>query len=59
MVVRSDIRVQNGKEILFGAYKGRSHKTSQSYNRGSLVVGTTVPSLIMIVNENVVTTRFI
>ena len=39
MGVQSDIGVQN---ILFGADKGRSHKTSRSYSRGSLVAGTTV-----------------
>ena len=39
---RSDIGVQKGQKILFGADKGRSHKTSRSYNRGSLVAGTTV-----------------
>ena len=42
MGVRSHIGVQDVQEILFGADKGRSHKTSQSYNRGSLVAGTTV-----------------
>ena len=40
--VRSHIGVQNVQKILFGADKGRSHKTSRSYNRGSLVAGTTV-----------------
>ena len=42
MGVRSHIGVQNVQKILFGADKGRSHKTSRSYNRGSLVAGTTV-----------------
>ena len=42
MGVRSDIRVQNVQKILFDADKGRSYKTSRSYNRGSLVAGTTV-----------------
>ena len=46
MGVRSDIGVQNVQKILFGAEKGRSHKTSQSYNRGFLVAGTTVCSLL-------------
>ena len=42
MGVRSDIGVQNVLKILFGANKGRSHKTSRSLNRGSLIAGTTV-----------------
>ena len=42
MEVRSHIGVKNKKKILFDADKGRSHKTSQSHNRGSLVAGTTV-----------------
>ena len=40
--VRSHIGVQNVLKILLGADKGRSHKTSRSYNMGSLVAGTTV-----------------
>ena len=40
--VRSHIGVQNVLKILFGANEGRSHKTSRSYNRGSLVARTTV-----------------
>ena len=40
--VRSDIRAQNVQKILFGVDKGRSHKTSRSLIRGSLVAGTTV-----------------
>ena len=42
MGVRSHIGVQNVQKILFGADKGRSHKTSRSYNRRSLIAGTTV-----------------
>ena len=42
MGVRSHIGVQNVQKILFGADKGRSHKTSRSLIRGSLVAGTTV-----------------
>ena len=42
MGVRSDIGAQNVLKILSGADKGRSHKTSQSLIRGSLVAGTTV-----------------
>ena len=42
MGVQSHIGVQNVQKILFGADKGRSDKTSRSYNRGSLVAGTTV-----------------
>ena len=42
MGVRSHIGVQNVLKILFGADKGRSHKTGRSLVRGSLVAGTTV-----------------
>ena len=42
MGVQSDIGVQNVQKILFGADKGRSHKTSRSHIRGSFVAGTTV-----------------
>ena len=42
--VRSHIRVKNVQEILFGADKVRSHKTSWSHIRGSFVAGTTVPT---------------
>ena len=42
MGVQSHIGVQNVLKILFGADKGRSHKTSRSLIRGSLVAGTTV-----------------
>ena len=42
MGVRSDIGVQNVLKILFGADKGRSHKTSRSHNKGSFVAGITV-----------------
>ena len=45
MGVRSHIGVQNVLKILFGADEGRSHKTSRSYNRGSLVAGTTVSQI--------------
>ena len=40
--VQSYIGVQNVHKILFGEDKGRSHKTSQSLIRGSLIPGTTV-----------------
>ena len=40
--IRSHIGVQNVLKILFGADKGRSHKTSRSLIGGSLVAGTTV-----------------
>ena len=46
MGLRSDIGVQNVQKILFGADKGRSHKTSRSHNRGSFIAGTTVMSLL-------------
>ena len=42
MGVQSHNGVQNVQKILFGAHKGRSHKTSRSYNRGSFIAGTTV-----------------
>ena len=40
--MRSDIAVQNVHKILFGANKGRSHKTSRYLIKGSFVAGTTV-----------------
>ena len=43
--VWSHIGVQNVQEILYGGDKWRSHKTSQSHNRGSLIAGTTVDDL--------------
>ena len=49
--VRSHIGVQNVQEILFGADKGWSHKTSRSHNRGSLVAGTTVAVIHKTVNN--------
>ena len=41
-------RGANVQKILFGADKGRSHKTSRSLIRGSHVAGTTVQNFVML-----------